>query len=132
MIVAHLTASTFYGGPERQMLGLARHLAPGFDTVFLSFAEGGGCEPFLAAARQEGYEALALAHDTPRLWAATRELTSELDRLDVDVLCCHGYKADILGRLAARRRGIPVVAVSRGWTPQTLNAPLYETLDPPH
>lgn len=129
MIVAHLTASTFFGGPERQMLGLAHHLAPGFDTAFLSFSEGGCCEPFLAAAREHGYEASALSHDTPRLWAATRELTAELTRLGADILCCHGYKADILGRLAARRCGIPAVAVSRGWTAQNLKVRLYETLD---
>ena len=28
MNIVHLTASTFYGGPERQILGLARALAP--------------------------------------------------------------------------------------------------------
>ena len=39
--VVHVTASTFYGGPERQMCGLARSLPPDYRTVFLSFAEGG-------------------------------------------------------------------------------------------
>jgi glycosyltransferase involved in cell wall biosynthesis len=129
MIVAHLTASTFYGGPERQMLGLARQLPPQIGSVFLSFSEGRRCEAFLAAAREQGHEALALVRDTPRLWSAARELTKELGRLEAEVLCCHGYKADLIGRLAARRLAIPVVAVSRGWTAESWKVRIYEALD---
>jgi glycosyltransferase involved in cell wall biosynthesis len=129
MIVAHLTASTFYGGPERQMLGLARQLPPQIASVFLSFSEGRRCEAFLATAREQGHQALALVHDTPRLWAAARELTKELGRLEADVLCCHGYKANLIGRLAARRLAIPAVAVSRGWTAESWKVRLYEALD---
>jgi glycosyltransferase involved in cell wall biosynthesis len=129
MIVAHLTASTFFGGPERQMLGLARQLWPGIRSVFLSFAEGGACRAFLEEAGRQGFLAHALSHDTPWLRAAVRELTQALDRLGIDVLCCHGYKADLLGRIAARRRGIPAVAVSRGWTAESFKVRLYETLD---
>ncbi len=129
MNVVHLTASTFFGGPERQMLGLARRLAPATRTTFLSFAEGGRCQSFLAAARAEGYEARALDHDTPRLLRAAREIRAELRRLRADVLCCHGYKADLLGRMAARKADVPVVAVSRGWTRESLKVRAYEALD---
>lgn len=38
MNIVHLTASTFYGGPERQMLGLARHLPDSYRSSFLSFS----------------------------------------------------------------------------------------------
>src|SRR5262249_58194846 len=31
--------------------------------------------------------------------------------LRADLLCCHGYKADLIGRIAARRTGIPAIAV---------------------
>jgi glycosyltransferase involved in cell wall biosynthesis len=44
-------------------------------------------------------------------------------------VCCHGYKANLLGRIAARRCGIPVVAVSRGWTGESWRVRLYERLD---
>src|SRR5438552_12630262 len=132
MIVAHLTASTFFGGPERQMLGLARELAPCVHSVFLSFQEGGRCRDFLAEVRGLGLAGQELANDTPWLRAAVRELAGELERLSVDVLCCHGYKADLLGRLAARRRGIPAVAVSRGWTAESFKVRLYESLDRLH
>jgi glycosyltransferase involved in cell wall biosynthesis len=132
MRVVHLTASTCFGGPERQMLGLAEALSAVHRTAFLSFAEGGRCEAFLDEVRRCGFDGRALRHDTPRLWAALDELTAELERRATDVLCCHGYKADLLGRLAARRLRIPAVAVSRGWTGENLKVRLYEWLDRLH
>ena len=128
-VVVHLTASTFFGGPERQMLGLARNLPGTYRSVFVSFAEGGRCRAFLQEARRQGFKAVALEHDTPHLLAATRELADFLGRSRAGVLCCHGYKAALLGRLAARRRGIPVVSVSRGWTGESLRVRLYEALE---
>jgi glycosyltransferase involved in cell wall biosynthesis len=129
MKIVHLTASAFYGGPERQMLGLARHLPRGYETRFLSFAEGGRCRAFLSAARRCGFEAAALEADTPRFGAARREIADYLERAGADVLLCHGYKADLLGRPAARRAGIPAVAVSRGWTGECFRVRLYERID---
>ena len=129
MIAAHLTASTFFGGPERQMLGLARYLKPRVWSVFLSFAENGRCRSFLEAAARQGFPATALKYDTPWFRAAMRELAQVLSEQGVEVLCCHGYKADLLGRLAARRIGIPVVSVSRGWTGESFKVRLYEALD---
>ena len=113
MKIVHLTASTFHGGPERQMLGLAEALDGDAESAFLSFAEGGRCAPFLTAARRQGNEATELKNDTPYFRSAVREIAEHLDRLGADVLCCHGYKANLLGRPAARRRGVPAVAVSR-------------------
>jgi glycosyltransferase involved in cell wall biosynthesis len=129
MNIVHLTASTFHGGPERQMLGLAGTLIDDARTVFLSFAEQGRCRSFLSVCRQQGYEALALENDTPRFRAAIREIAAHLQRVQADVLLCHGYKANILGRPAARRCGIPAVAVSRGWTGESFRVRLYERLD---
>jgi len=129
MILAHLTASTMFGGPERQMLGLGAHLPATLRSVFFSFSEGGRCGDFLAAARRQGFEAQRLYHDTPRLWAATAELTDHLKSLKADILFCNGYKANLLGRVAARRAGIPAVAVSRGWTGESFRVRLYERLD---
>jgi glycosyltransferase involved in cell wall biosynthesis len=129
MNIVHLTASTFHGGPERQMLGLAHHLPESDQSVFLSFAEGGRCRPFLSTARHHGFEAVALKYDTPRLWSAVREIAGHLERVGADVLCCHGYKPNLLGRMAARRQKIPVVAVSRGWTAESFKIRLYERLD---
>ncbi len=126
MTLVHLTSSTFFGGPERQMLGLAAALPPESRTIFASFAEGGRCESFLGEVRRRGFAAHALAHDTPHLIAAVREVAALLRTLSADVLFCHGYKAILLGRLAARRAGVPAVAVSRGWTGETPRVRAYE------
>jgi glycosyltransferase involved in cell wall biosynthesis len=129
MNVVHLTASTLFGGPERQMLGLAGALAPECRSIFLSFSEGGRCGAFVAEARRQGFEAAALEHDTPHLRAATRELAAALRRVGADVLLCNGYKASLLGRIAARREGVPVIAVSRGWTAESWKVRFYEIAD---
>jgi glycosyltransferase involved in cell wall biosynthesis len=129
LTVMHLTASTFYGGPERQMCGLAHSLPPAYRTIFSSFSENGRCRSFMAEVEKQGFEAVPLRYDTPFLRAASREVEGYLQRLRIDLLCCHSYKADLVGRIAARRRGIPIVAVSRGWTSASLKVRLYEKLD---
>ena len=129
MTIVHLTASRFFGGPERQMLELAKSLPPEIRSAFVSFAETGLCRAFLDEVRFAGFDGVALRRDTPHLLAVLRELTTVLRRLDADLLCCHGYKANLLGLLAARRLGIPVIAVSRGWTAECRRVRLYEALD---
>jgi glycosyltransferase involved in cell wall biosynthesis len=111
------------------MLGLAEALHTDCRTLFLSFAEGGRCKVFVEKARGRGFEADALTYDTPRLGRAVGELAQRLRDSRAGILCCHGYKADLLGRLAARRVKIPVVAVSRGWTWENLRVRVYEALD---
>jgi glycosyltransferase involved in cell wall biosynthesis len=129
MRLVHLTASPFFGGPERQMLGLAKALPPDCDVTFVSFAEAGRCEPFLAEVRRAGFTGLRLNHDTPRLLAARREFSALLRDLKADLLLCHGYKANLVGRPAARRADVPVWAVARGWTGQDLRVRCYDRLD---
>jgi glycosyltransferase involved in cell wall biosynthesis len=111
------------------MLGLAQALPSRYRNVFLSFAERGLCRPFLHELRRHGLEAVELAHNIPHLLAAAGEVAAHLKRLGADVLCCHGYKADVLGWLAASRAGVPAVAVSRGWTAATTKVRFYEMLD---
>jgi glycosyltransferase involved in cell wall biosynthesis len=128
MNIVHLTASTFFGGPERQMLGLAKAM-PEERSIFLSFREKDRCREFLTVCKREGFAGYALNRDTPRFRGCISEIADYLTRLQGDVLLCHGYKADILGRWAARRVGIPVLAVSRGWTGENFKVRLYEAID---
>jgi glycosyltransferase involved in cell wall biosynthesis len=129
MNIVHLTASSFFGGPERQMLGLARNMPEGVRTIFASFSEGGNSKTFLNITRQAGFDSIALSRDTPRFFACIAEITEMLKRSDAHVLLTHGYKANILGRPAARNFGIPVISVSRGWTSENLKVRLYESID---
>ena len=129
MIVAHLTSSPFFGGPEKQMLGLALHLPAPFQTKFFFFREGGRHAAFLEQVRAHGFEGIELEANTPHFRAMVAEVADRLRRHSVDVLCCAGYKADLVGWRAARRVGVPVVAVSHGWTAATWKVRVYETLD---
>lgn len=129
MRIVHLMASPFFGGPERQMLGLARHLPKEVESVFLSFAERGLAQPFMDEVKRHGIEGKLLAYNTPRFFACVREVANELTRLKADVLCTSGYKPDIVGWRAARRAGVPIVCVSHGWTAATWKVRWYESLD---
>lgn len=129
MHIANLTASTALGGPERQMLGLAHTLREQCQTSFISFPEGGRCAALLDAARRAGFGAHDILNDTPHLLRAARDLTDLLHDLRPDVLCCQGYKADLLGLWVARRLKIPVVAVARGWTWENAKVRAYEAID---
>lgn len=111
------------------MLGLARSLPEGYRPVFLCFADRGLSQALVEQVRQSGFEAHTLRHDVPHFRAVSREVGDHLRRLRADVLCCHGYKADLLGLLAARRAGVPVIAVSHGWTAATGKVRLNEALD---
>ena len=59
------------------------------------------------------------ARTAPHFLRAADEIAEHLRRLGADVLCCSGYKPDLIGWLAARRAGVPVVSISHGWTAAT-------------
>jgi glycosyltransferase involved in cell wall biosynthesis len=127
--IVHLMASPFVGGPERQVLGLACHLGPAFRTSFLSFSERGQARSFLEEARCHSFEAIELRQNAPRIFRCIAEVTSELRRLQADLICCSGYKPDLIGWRAARRAGIPVVGIAHGWTSATQRVRVYESVD---
>lgn len=127
--IVHVTSSRFFGGPERQMLELAREFEPDVATSFLSFSEDGLCEAFLNHVRNAGFVGVRLHNDTPHLIRARKELRQKLAEMRPTVLCVHGYKAGLLGLSAARSLGVPVIAVSRGWTAECWKVRLYERLD---
>jgi glycosyltransferase involved in cell wall biosynthesis len=129
MIVAHLLASPFYGGPERQLLGLARHLPPTTASVFLTFAERGLAQALLEEVHKHGFAGWTLKHNAPRVRAAAAEIADHLRRVGADVLTCSGYKPDVIGWLAARQARIPVVSVSHGWTSATLRVRVNELIN---
>ena len=127
--IVHLTGSPFVGGPERQMLGLAQHLPEGYRTQFLLFKDKGRSQAMQAETTRLGLNALTLEHDAPHYRATIAEIARTLAGLGADLLCCHGYKADILGWRAARKYGCKVIAVSHGWTGATWKVRLNETVD---
>src|SRR5580704_2313889 len=93
-VTVFLMASPFYGGPERQMMGLAQHLPRRFRPVFISFPERGLCRPLLEEARKNGFEAIELRHNYPHLAKSAREIAGHLRDVRADLVMCSGYKPD--------------------------------------
>ena len=127
--ITQLMASPFYGGPERQIVGLARHLPADCETTFLTFAEDGRSQALLDEVRRLGFRGETLAHNFPRVGRCVAEIADRLRELKTDIVCCNGYKPDILGWRAARRVNLPVVIVSHGWTAATWKVRVYEAVD---
>jgi glycosyltransferase involved in cell wall biosynthesis len=111
------------------MIELAKALPSEIRSAFILFSETGLYRAFLHEVKREGFDGIALKHDTPRLLAALRELVSVLRSVRADLLYCHEYKSNLLGLLAARWLRIPVISVSRGWTGECARVRFYEALD---
>lgn len=127
--VLHLIASNFYGGPEAQILTHAADMASrGWEIWIGSFRDAARPSEILEQAAAKGLRTLEVLsnHFNP---FAGRELARLLRENRIELLCTHGYKANIVGRLAARRSGCRQVAFVRGWTAETWKVGLYEKLD---
>lgn len=130
MRIAHLISTNFFGGPEKQVLEHARRLGRrGINVVLASFREGLATNELLERARSEGIETRELASRNALSPASVLDVVRMLKADRVEVLCTHGYKSDILGRLASWYAGIPQVVISRGWTGEDRKVRLYEGLD---
>lgn len=132
MKIAHLTASPFFGGPERQMLELARTFkdnGSGIEVQFLSFGENGNARPFLEKAEQAGFRSIMLENDMPHLIGAAAELHGIVSENGIELLLLHGHKARTVGWYAGKKMRIPLIGVSRGWTTENWKMKIYNRLD---
>lgn len=132
MNLVHLTASRFFGGPERQMLSLGKALPEDYSSLYLAFREDGFSDDFVRNVRAAGLVADSLVHDTPHFRKTIHEITRRLRDANADVLITHGYKSNLLGRPAARRAGIPIISVARGWTGESRKIRVYDAVDGYH
>jgi glycosyltransferase involved in cell wall biosynthesis len=110
------------GGIESHVLQLAAGLERAGRAPRVLFWADYGDHPLRAALDQAG-----IAHET--LSGGFRGLIRALGRRRPAVLHSHGYKAGILGRLAARLTGRPVVSTFHAGEPGTGRLRLYGALD---
>ena len=57
------------------------------------------------------------------------ETAQIIKREGVSLVHSHGYRSDIIGLLAARRAGVPIVSTLHGWTPLNRSLRFYEAVD---
>lgn len=126
--VLHLIASNFVGGPEKQILHHARDLEGSpFAISVASFKDGPDTPEILSVAAASGIPHYELPGGIRP--AALNGLIALLRREKFSILCTHGYKSNILGRLACMSTGTQQVAFVRGWTAETWRVTLYERLE---
>jgi succinoglycan biosynthesis protein ExoA len=128
--ILHLRASNFVGGPEKQLLTHAKLEHGGsFEVVLGTFVGKSEGRQYLAAIEKQGILSLALPDNVFGRDNAASVLVRALREQNIALLCAHGYKADLLSALAARRAGIPAAWFLRGWTREDWKVSAYEALD---
>ncbi|MEO6828693.1 MAG: glycosyltransferase [Acidobacteriaceae bacterium] len=126
--ILHVVASNTVGGPEKQLLHHARDTRnAGYQIILGSFQDDAESPEFLTLARRYGIETVSIPGGVrPGL---VDDLTQYLRKHRIDLLCSHGYKANVVGHFAARHAGIPWVPFVHGFTAETWQVTLYERLE---
>ena len=130
MHVMHLRASNFVGGPERQILEHLRQSES--ETMHFSlccFQENGRPTELQTMAEEYGLDCTSVIASRPFDFGTIRQLARIIKKRNVSLLVTHGYKPNLLGRIASWIGHIPTVAVSRGWTYESRRVRFYEFMD---
>lgn len=128
--ILHLRPSNFVGGPEKMIFEHFKTVDEMKYHLFLgSFQEKTSSNPMIIAGREMGFDCLGIETRLKFGLDGVREIVRELKDKRIDVLVAHGYKADILGRLASWRVNIPLVVVSHGWTGESRKVRWFDAMD---
>jgi glycosyltransferase involved in cell wall biosynthesis len=129
--VLHLISSGGFYGAERAVLDLCRAaLTWSFSPILASFFDLR--KPHLElheAAEKEGVPTRLIRCKHAMDPLAIRQIRQVLLRDKVDILHCHGFKADFHGLLAAKSVGISLTATNHLWTGSSRIIQWYEWLD---
>ncbi len=127
--VVHVRNSDRVSGPERLLIDQARHASPAIEVHVAVFAPPGRPSAFLDMAEREGVRVLRIEQRSsydPRLVGRLHE---RLTAVGADLVVTHDYKANFVGRRAARLGAIPWIAVAHGYTAEDLKVRVFEALD---
>ncbi len=126
--ILHLIASDSIGGPEKQLLHHARDARDAdYEVILGSFQDDPQPSELLSVASRYGVETVSVPGGIrPGL---VDDLTKYLRTADIDMLCTHGYKANVVGHFAAKHASIVWVPFVRDFTCETWQVTLYERLE---
>jgi len=128
--ILHLIGSSFYGGPEKQILEHLTRLSKNYSGCVASFLEGNETNnEFLDKAAEMNIENFNIKTSGPFDITAFKELFTLIKNQKIDILCAHGYKSVVMGNLLAKICKIPVIAFSRGYTTENKKVAFYEWLE---
>lgn len=130
IVVMHLRASNFVGGPEKQILEhFSRLDSKRFRPILGTFVEDGAPDKLGDAAISRGFECIRFPSVSPLNPGAILNLARVLKNNNVDILCTHGYKPNVLGFFAAKLGRTATICISRGWTWESPKIRFYEAVD---
>lgn len=126
--VLHLIGSNLVGGPEKQILHHAEDMQNSdYRLMIGSFHDLSERPEVLVAAEQSNIPTVCLPG------GVRPSLVHHLSRILTDrkgsLLCTHGFKANVVGYLAARRTNTRHVAFVRGFTAENKRVIFYEFLE---
>jgi glycosyltransferase involved in cell wall biosynthesis len=126
--ILHLIASDSVSGPEKQLVHHARDTRDaGYEIILGSFQDGAEQPEVLTFARRYGIETVSIPGGIrPGL---VDDLAQYLREHEIDLLCTHGYKANVVGHFAAKHVQIAWVPFVHGFTSETWQVTLYERLE---
>ncbi len=139
--VLHLRQSSRYLGLERLILQeaapLRRH---GYETAVTILYTNRGLPPDVSRGlspvhpmveRAKSYRVAAdqILDRSKWPWSAVRQVKQRICNGHFDLLHTHGTKEDLVGFVAARRTGVPVVATAHGFSHTFRRLRLYRLLD---
>lgn len=126
--VLHLIGCNLVGGPEKQILHHAEDMqSSDYRITVGSFHDGAEWPEILSAAEQRGIATVCLPGGVrPDLVARLSRILRERSGV---LLCTHGFKANVVGYLAARKTNTPHVAFLRGFTAENWRIKFYEVLE---
>ncbi|MBN1869504.1 MAG: glycosyltransferase [Candidatus Omnitrophica bacterium] len=130
--ILHLISSSGYFGAESILMTLARNIHDGeyisIVGAFKDYRDNSEIK-VIELARESGIQTYMLKCCGRMDIFAIFRLRRYLKQNRVDILHTHNYKSDIIGALAARMAGVPIVATAHGFTDMTSSVSFYEKLD---
>ena len=128
--ILHLRASNFVGGPEKQLLEHIKRIdQEKFRLSLCTFEQGTEVSELRSIAEASGIETHELSDTSPFDPRVIFKLSGIVKNENIHLLCTHGYKPNIIGRFASWLSGVPVIAISRGWTAESRKIRFYERMD---
>lgn len=126
--ILHLVASQFVGGSEKQLIHHAYDTrSADYDVVLGSFQEQAEPAEMLTVASRHGIETASIPGGVRP--ALVEDLAQYLRLGHIDLLCTHGYKANVVGHFAAKQAHVSWVPFVRNWSAESIPVNLYERLE---
>ena len=129
--ILDLRDSPWVDGPGRTILETAEHLDRSkFELIVGGFRSGeSGENCYLDEARNRGLPVREIEERKAFDFAALKEIVRIVKDDAIEVVHTHDFRTDVMGLLAAKRCGVPVVSTCHGWIANDLKGRLYRAVD---